>query len=271
MAEPRLKILNFLDEKYKTSREYRNGIHSIEFKGYYEHILEGEDEPLHVKIYSPNVAYFLSLDEIAVRNMHDGTINNVESRVYLNAYIDGYTKGIEYFNLKYGKDSYNFVEDIRLNYFEISQDLKSISASMHGWSGIKRMPIYLLSKRIMGDYGYYSGVVSQTEEVVGQYPSYFKGFYTKEVKNKHPEVFTDEGFQVFLILDEKYPYSDNTFTKYSLIGRYLYNKHLLANKQKDYIELIARLSHEKFTRIESFNDGRMGKMTSLFNEILEED
>nr|WP_320117584.1 hypothetical protein [uncultured Marinifilum sp.] len=97
-------------------------------------------------------------------------------------------------------------------------------------------------------------------------------FYKREakaIKNPRPDVFTDEGYRVFLKLDEKYPYEDDKpFTKYGLIGRYLSNEYLLAHRKKDYIEFIQGSFDEKFTRIESFPKKRIEKMTSIFNEVL---
>lgn len=217
-------------------------------------------------------------------------VNSSETNILRNYFI---SKALEF------KDEIqrgNFLDDLDYAIFHIENEIESILTkkrhdlllSKHSKAATKEgREFYSEQLNSLEDYRFPASRIGFTFFSVGlmsikdvrlirkafkEAQDYFKDSDTdtQEIKNENPKVFTNKGYLYFTILDEKYKWDDKPFTKYGLIGRYLVNKGLLANKQKYYIEFINGRIEKNFTRIESYNSDRMEKMTSLFEEILKE-
>jgi len=151
------KIINSTPEykyyKSETSPPYPFKLNQKEYKIYSLY--------LRVFLFSKKVEAIVPGPGAAKKQIINGT-------AYLTNYIEGYEAGIKYFQKNFSPELYGgftneYIKDInhQLNEGRIKRDwVKAF------------IPVIINSKRIH-DYGYYSGIVSQVDEIINTHPSLF--------------------------------------------------------------------------------------------------
>lgn len=132
-----------------------------------------------VKVYTPALVLFFEPQEFVVKKIGTGEVVNVKTWDYFLTYINAYKEGVQYFeenfkvstNTLYGENAKQYVQDILVNYSQ-TEHLKG----KRGWWYVKKESPLILSHKIIQDYGYYSGIVFKTNELIARHHLVFDSF-----------------------------------------------------------------------------------------------
>lgn len=131
------------------------------------------------KVYNPSLYLILSSESYPAYNKETGEECQISTYKYFTSFCLGFYEGEQYFtdnyavtsDVLYGENSSKYIDTLRSNYFEIIHD-----NSFTGWVGIKDWCPEIVSNGKIKRFGYYSGIVSQVEELVNKHPAFFEGF-----------------------------------------------------------------------------------------------
>lgn len=132
-----------------------------------------------VKIYTAELAFFLTSDVLEARNTQTKVIEKINGLEYLKTYLEAYKQGEQYFetefkvspNTLYGSNAEQYVGDIH-SYFFHAQHFEGFN----GWGFVKKHYPKTISYREIKVFGYYSGIVNKVEEQVKKHPRLFAKF-----------------------------------------------------------------------------------------------
>jgi len=165
------------------------------------------------KVFTPHLATLLEEIEITAINTESQKEITINGKKYRKVYLDKYLEGVTYFKeyhlvnkeILYVPGKVDYLKGLLKLYNETGYKGNS------GWKYIREYYTNVISNEIIGEFGYYSGILAQIDELVTKYPELFKGFYEGEIelsKNEKaqqrqqsiPEFYTDSDFQ--LLIDE---------------------------------------------------------------------
>lgn len=132
-----------------------------------------------VKIYTAELAFFLTSDELEARNTQTKVIEKINGLEYLKTYLEAYKQGEQYFetefkvspNTLYGSNAEQYVGDIHSYFFHVQH-----FEGFNGWGFVKKHYPKTISYREIKVFGYYSGIVNKVEEQVNKHPRLFAKF-----------------------------------------------------------------------------------------------
>jgi len=130
-------------------------------------------------VYTPQLARILTAEKIDVLNKNNQKREVINGQIFWPAYFEGYLKGVKFFNENYkistdtlyGENCNVYVSDLHNQYFH-----KGISKARGGWNYVKKAFPLTLEYNQFIEFGYYSGIVSQVDELIKKYPVQFKDF-----------------------------------------------------------------------------------------------
>jgi hypothetical protein len=174
-------LSNFWDKDVITSHYYKSFKSQIDTNGCFQ---IKTDSGI-IKIYKPELAVILTSTGVAAIDTDTQKETVLNGREYLKTYIEAYHLGEQYFdteikvspNILYGANAEQYVRDIHLNYFHTEH-----RAGQEGWVFVKRNVQFAINKKLIYDYGYYSGIINKVDEQVKKYPKLFEAFDNCEHK-----------------------------------------------------------------------------------------
>lgn len=176
-AEPldqRFSISSDFWEQEKTKVNYKGLQSEIAKRGFFNRT-EGIET---IKIYTAQLAVYFSSVELPVKNLDTQTETKIKSEEYIRTYIEGYKRGEQYFETNYkvspefmfGAGAKNYVNDIHMKYFHLKH------GGNEGWVYVKNVETFILTHKIIEEYGYYSGLVNKVEQLIIEHPRPFAAF-----------------------------------------------------------------------------------------------
>ena len=164
--------LNSIDE-IKNSQSYKGFQRQINQDGY---CLIAE-----TKVYTPLLAHTLTKElEVKVRIKYKKpVIKKIRGLDYIPSYQNGYQEGIEYFrnnfsispSLLYTDKGKDYIDDLHQNYCHIVHYLLYA-----GWQFVKTAYPITVNHKIIKEFGYYAGIVSEVDSLREKYPKVFANF-----------------------------------------------------------------------------------------------
>lgn len=135
-------------------------------------------ENLIIKVYNPILALIFTTKEFPVQTRTKPPIDTViDGSEFHNSFIEGYKKGIEYFNENFKISPSILYGENLIQYVGSIQNLYENSLTVAGYGNIKTSIPYFFSNKISYNYGYYSGIISEIEELKKIHPTIFtKGY-----------------------------------------------------------------------------------------------
>lgn len=133
--------------------------------------------------------YFLSHSFI------DFTCQGIEAKIYTHQlaalladgeyllskiYVDAFKRGQERYktdfhlssDILYGANAERYIKDLHYHYWHAKHD----GMPGDGWVMVKKSYPILITERVIEDYGYYAGMLSQVEETAEKHPNLFEDF-----------------------------------------------------------------------------------------------
>lgn len=164
----------FLDNARNTPA-LRSFQREIEVKGFF--ILKTDQHT--AKIYTAELAMVLTSPALTGEHRDLKSPANLNSQEYLNTYLEAFKEGERYFEAElkasaevlYGANHQLYIQDLHNNYFHVQHHLGN-----EGWSYVKHQYPFILTHEAMKTFGYYSGLVSKTDELVKRHPQLFSTF-----------------------------------------------------------------------------------------------
>ncbi|WP_108866809.1 hypothetical protein [Aquimarina aquimarini] len=131
------------------------------------------------KIYTPELAIIFSNDYIRAKIRNSNLIRNIDTYKFMEEYTKAFIKGKEYFKkefsptleILYGTNNATYIKTLHHNYFHSNFD-----SFKKGWSYVKDKYPIIINNKIIRKYGYYSGIVSEVDELINKHPELFKNF-----------------------------------------------------------------------------------------------
>lgn len=177
-------LLDFEKNRIQNTSDYKTFKSTIEHHGFF---LVNK-----AKIYTPEMAYILTKKEIRGKTLSNKNnkivkIKTIKTYDYLTSYLSGYNNGIEFFkknfavspNILYGENAFAYVDDLHENYVHIQHHNME-----EGWKFIKEQCPFIINRKIINQYGYYSGIVNEVDQLRKKYPVPFTDFEKCNVKEK---------------------------------------------------------------------------------------
>lgn len=163
----------------KSTREYKHYKDEIKFNRSAVVISQGEIEDRKYNFYTPELILIITtenLEAIDRETKKEVTINGWQ---FFDSFKEGYEAGVQYFESEYsilpdtlyGKHAELYIKDLHLNYFHIRH-----SGMKEGWHFVKNSYPLVISTKTIKEWGYYSGIVSQVDQMAHKYPRLFKEF-----------------------------------------------------------------------------------------------
>lgn len=132
------------------------------------------------KVYTPELAVILTSTSLF------GEIRGAKNRIqvqgwkYLQTYIKGYESGQKYFHEEfkaspdtlYGTNRFEYVKNLQENYFRPRRGLPS-----KGWCFVRSQYPWTITHKEIGKFGFFSGVVSELDDLSKRHPILFADFY----------------------------------------------------------------------------------------------
>lgn len=155
----------------------------IDFHGSID-VIDGNDT---AKVYNPNLFSIFNASKHPFLNVETNESVLVDGGPYMSSYIQGFMEGEKYFIQKFGisrdtlynSNSSKYVNDIHYHYFHAVID------NYTGWVSVKKSFPFIIDHSLIRKMGYYSGIVSQVEQLVKEAPEIFEGFYSHdEIRQK---------------------------------------------------------------------------------------
>lgn len=157
---------------------------SIKKSGYYTVIFDEKE----LKVYNAGVAVVFLNQELPVNNRNGKPIK-VKTLRYVKYFAQGYSKGIKFFNDNYSiskstlyENGSLYIEDLHNKYFHTGY-----KNDRQGWNFVKTSFPIILTEIAFDEFGYYSGIVNEVDELVRKHPSVFTDFATCEPKNNEAD------------------------------------------------------------------------------------
>ncbi|WP_175635985.1 hypothetical protein [Pedobacter ghigonis] len=236
----------------------------IERQGYMEII----GPSLKAKIYNHILAYTLTTKDLGVKRQRDGEFMRVNPMGYINTFLEGFKKGREYFseNFKitpeiiYGGNSSAYIEDLHEHYYH--SEIKNFEK---GWSFVKTTYPLMLSHQTVAEYGHYSGIVSEVNDLIAKYPILFRDFDKHSTDDTHLSKNEPSTFPL------SYSSSDKLFEAFNSawhsIHAELSGNSFKAEKQNAVYENFAKDFLEDFNHILLNNIQNTEGLTAFINEV----
>lgn len=161
----------------QTTNEYKDFLEDFKRKGSETFRYEEEDVVIH--IYTPELAYVLTLNQIIpTDNFDNGSKEVLDTIEFLDYFYEGFKNGLNAFqkefelspDIIYGRDISNYLEDLKFHCFK-----KNIKHYKQGWSFVRLHFPLTFQKELIIEYGYYSGLVRSIDELIEKKPSLFGG------------------------------------------------------------------------------------------------
>ncbi len=176
-------------EEIQQTNEYIALKRHINRYGYFSIAYEGEQ----LKVYSAELMLFLKSEEVVAENLETNTDTIISGKEYLDSYLEGFKRGIEYFKNRftsesiiiYGSNSDKYIQTLHHHYYHSSFD------GHEGWNKVKGGYPFIITKKAIVDYGYYSGIVSTIDDLKQDHLFIFKEFDKCTIHAQH-EVNTPE-------------------------------------------------------------------------------
>lgn len=132
------------------------------------------------KIYTAELMYLLSTDEISCFDRNSKKESLINGSDFIMSYIYGYKMGRKYFienhtvpvSILYSDKSENYISDLHQNCYH-----NTCYNGKKGWAFVKRNYPVIISDKVIEKYGYYSGIISEIENLVSKYPTLFSSFH----------------------------------------------------------------------------------------------
>lgn len=238
MKEDRVyNLRSFLEEEAANHEDYQDFEYVISKDGYQSVILKNNHS---VKVFEPHLAFFLTLHEpIAIKKENSQEQNFLLGTDYLNTYVEAFGKGEAYFadnyqissSQLYSEYGETYVNDIKYKFFD-----QAVEGYGNGWQFVKKTWPFLISHKVISDFGYYSGIVARLREFVCGHIKFFEGFdgvfrlgnnsikEVSEKKKSYPQycqvgaLFTQDYIK---LKEGKYCYKDNCFSTAKGLERFL--------------------------------------------------
>lgn len=174
-VDTRFWLTTFFDEHEQDTQQYKNFQFKIKNDGCIDMITDNGT----VKIYTPELALIFTLKELPARNMDTDKEIKLSGLEYLKTYIESYKEGEQYFEKEfkvspdtlYNTNAEQYVRDIHFNFFHVQH-----TGIKEGWGFVKKEYPFILTHKVIREFGYYSGIVNRVEEQVKKYPRLFATF-----------------------------------------------------------------------------------------------
>ena len=183
MKDTKYYLKPFYREQRKLGVAFNMMKEIMETVGYYTVNLGSKK----IKIYTIELALLLSTNEITVISTETQKEEIVNTRKYLNSYVEGYKEGELYFEKNYSistdtlyRSPEDYVQKIDRQYSH-----ENIGGRNMGWKGFvkKRISNNLTHKEIK-EQGYYAGLVSRVEFMISENLDIFKKYDYKTPEQK---------------------------------------------------------------------------------------
>lgn len=153
-------ILNF-----RASETYLQEKNIIDEEGFIRVNWKGNQ----VRFYTPELLLTLIDRNLGVQNRSNKEFLELNGLDFLDEYFKGYFEGRNDFDQRYSPLSNftcpekggTYLEELQYNYYE-----KRFENGFVGYSHVKVSPPKVISKNVIFDYGFYSGLVSKVEDLV---------------------------------------------------------------------------------------------------------
>ncbi len=207
-----------------------------------------------VKIYSPGVAYILSSNKLFVKDLTTKETKYIDGTSYLNGFMEAYKEGQEYFD---ERDSKKVAKNLAIQYEN--------DTNTRAWSYAKESNPLLISRKVLKEYGYYSGILSKLDEFVNENPDLF--FEEKAEVNSDSSGNNRNDIEKIKVKIKEYGFLTLPKVKVLKDDSYEYLVRLIVNSQWpyriamfDYLNFLAHLRKEYFKN----NDERNEKLAEWF-------
>lgn len=187
------------------SKFIRKAITTKDYKSFLQDFLRNrsetvkyEDEGITIHIYSPELAYILTLNTEIQTDIYNKTNKEVIiTTEYLGYFFDGFIAGLKKFQDEYklstdtiysGNIS-DYIEDIKHHCFN-----KKIKLREYGWSFVRLQYPLTFKKDLIREYGFYSGLVRSVDELIENSPERFKELYLAK-RNFENKFLTSDGIR----------------------------------------------------------------------------
>jgi len=136
------------------------------------------ENDLIVPIYTPQLAMILTNTEISAWNRDEQKEDIFNGVKYLNSYIEGYKKGLVFFEenfnanptILYGQHASAYIRDLHDHYFH--KGMNKIS----GWNDAMRTYPLVITHEVIKKIGYYSSLIHSVDEIKNRYSQIFKQY-----------------------------------------------------------------------------------------------
>jgi hypothetical protein len=236
----------------------------IDRQGYMEII----GQTLKAKVYNHTLAYTLSTKSLGVKRQRDGEFMRIDPMPYVDTFLEGFKKGRDYFShtfritpeIIYGGNSSAYIEDLHEHYYH--SEIKNFTK---GWNFVKTTYPLMLSHQTVAEYGHYSGIVSEVNDLIDKYPILFRDF------DKHSTEDTPLAIRKPSAYSLSYSSSDKLFEAFnnawhSIHGE-LSGNTFDAEKQNAVYENFAKDFLEDFIHMVLHNIQNIEGLTAFINEI----
>lgn len=169
------QLTQFIDENYP--KEYLFSKREHEKLGYNGFNYQGK----YYKVYTPELNSILLCKQL--ETLESEIINGL---FYISDYVEGYLEGQSFFkdnyqpniNTLYGENARLYVMDIHNNFFHTLHSSKYIRSprGYEGWEYFKKNFPILVNGNIIKEYGFFSGIVFEVEELIRKHYELFKSF-----------------------------------------------------------------------------------------------
>jgi hypothetical protein len=140
------------------------------------HKIKYEDQTF--RIYNPVLAFFFLANAISVKEDKTNEETQINGQNYFASFAKGYNAGKEYFTeyykLKptqlYGCQSEIYIKDIHEQYVHTGWE------KIRGWKHVREAHPRNISNKRIAEFGYYSGIVSEVDELTEKYVHLFHNF-----------------------------------------------------------------------------------------------
>ncbi|WP_233897718.1 hypothetical protein [Tenacibaculum piscium] len=154
---------------------------SYEFEAHLRHIKEHKYlvinyQEKQYKVYSASLCYLFATKIINAKNLKTKKKFKLNSKHFFHTFIQAFEKGEEYFKNKYealfNSNAEIIISSIHMAYYHTTPKHPDI-----GWFKLSNSNTSIINLKNIEDYGFYSGLVSQTDEFILEYPSAFYDFH----------------------------------------------------------------------------------------------
>jgi hypothetical protein len=182
----RILLIEFksIQNNKTTSHIYNKLISSLSKEGF----MPVDFENIKYKVYPEFLCYlFGNDDEIEAKRIDTNEVFVLDSTPYWKSYMSSYLEGQQYF-----KENYAFSKNVLFG--ENSKSIISVFNKAYsgtlfknkfiGWNGVRSLNTFMITHKLINEYGYYSGVLSQADEYKKLYPSLFEALNKTELADK---------------------------------------------------------------------------------------